>query len=55
MPPGLVEFFHYVENPERQDWEIQDDERVRKLAGQIEISLFSWKTKFEEIIKWTLD
>ena len=36
VPPGLVEFLHYVENPEQQEKEIQD-ERVRKLAGQIEM------------------
>ena len=36
VPPGLVEFLHYVENPEQQEEEIQD-ERVRKLAGQIEM------------------
>ncbi len=36
VPPGLVEFLHYVENPEQQEDEIQD-ERVRKLAGQIEM------------------
>ena len=35
VPPGLVEFLHYVENPEQQE-EIQD-ECVRKLAGQIEM------------------
>ena len=36
VPPGLVEFLHYVENPEQQEKEIQD-ERVRKLAGQIDM------------------
>ena len=36
VPPGLVEFLHYAENPEQQEKEIQD-ERVRKLAGQIEM------------------
>ncbi|WP_418745643.1 Rpn family recombination-promoting nuclease/putative transposase [Frisingicoccus sp.] len=36
VPPGLVEFLHYVENPEQQEKEIQD-ERVRKLSGQIEM------------------
>ena len=36
VPPGLVEFLHYVENPEQQEREIQD-ERVRKLAGQIDM------------------
>ena len=36
VPSGLVEFLHYVENPEQQEREIQD-ERVRKLAGQIEM------------------
>ena len=36
VPPGLIEFLHYAENPEQQEKEIQD-ERVRKLAGQIEM------------------
>ena len=36
VPSALVEFLHYVENPEQQEEEIQD-ERVRKLAGQIEM------------------
>ena len=49
VPPGLVEFLHYVENPEQQEREIQD-ERVRKLAGQIEMfttsSYFLWIVVF---------
>ena len=36
VSPGFVEFLHYAENPEQQEREIQD-ERVRKLAGQIEM------------------
>lgn len=36
VSPGLVEFLHYVENPEQREKEIQD-ERVRKLAGQIDM------------------
>lgn len=36
VSPGLVEFLHYVENPEQREKEIRD-ERVRKLAGQIDM------------------
>ena len=36
VPPGLVEFLKYVEDPVRHEKDIKD-ERVRKLADQIEM------------------